>query len=238
MRTQTKATARKGATIATPARRTRTARAQGKDATTTTAAKKQRKAAKANKPAAPDKPTPAMLRIVKELPAANRGQDTIAILHDASTHVITDYAKHGVAVKVGDNFDERKAAYLKAVRARAEAPKGPGHLAQGLDGRNAPHSVKAHQDHKRGVGKPAKADKTAKKQARKVAREAKAAPKADDARRITIVDKKFTFGGDGTARRASWDACKSSKTVAEYLKAGGKAKYLPRWVASGAIKLA
>jgi hypothetical protein len=31
--------------------------------------------------------------------------------------------------------------------------------------------------------------------------------------------------------------CKASKTVAEYVQKGGKAKYLPRWVQAGAIKL-
>lgn len=215
---------------------TRTTRAQGRDKPTATAAKKARgrAAARRNNAAAPNTPTPAMLRIVKELSAANRGNDTVAILHDGTTHVVTDYHTNGVTVKVGDNFDDRKKAYLAKVRERAEH-KGPGHLAKGLDGRNAPHSVKAHQDHKRGTAKPAA--KAEKKAERKAARAARAAPKSDDARKITIVDKKFTFGGDGTARRASWDACKAAKTVADYLKAGGKAKYLPRWVSSGAIKL-
>lgn len=200
---------------------------------TTTAAKKARKTAAAAK-AVPA----ANLRHVKEVTGANRGHDTIAILHDGSTHTVTDYARQGVTVKVGEDFDARKAAYLKKVAADAAKPKGPGHLAKGLDARTAPHSAKAVADNaaaaRKGVAKPGKAEKKA---ARKTERAAKAAPKSDDNRRITIVDKKFTFGGDGTARRASWDAAKASKTVAEYAKAGGKLKYLPRWVSAGAIKL-
>lgn len=70
----------------------------------------------------------------------------------------------------------------------------------------------------------------------------KAAPKAKEAkaeadRKITILDKKYVYGGEGSLRRASWDACKASKTTAEYKAKGGAAKYLSRFEAAGAIKL-
>ncbi len=54
--------------------------------------------------------------------------------------------------------------------------------------------------------------------------------------RIT-ADKKFAFGGEGSKRRASWDALRSlkRKTVAAYKAAGGQAKYLSRWEKAGYI---
>lgn len=114
-------------------------------------------------------------------------------------------------------------------------------LARGLDARNSPHSAKSVQDDRAKAKASNKTDKVAekaKKQVeRKAERAAKAAPKADDARKITIVDKKFTFGREGTARNLSWLACTKAKTVADYAKAGGALKYLPRWVSAGAIKL-
>lgn len=181
-------------------------------------------------------------KTIAQVTSANRGHDTIAILNDGSTHTVTDYTAKGVSVKAGMDFERTKTTYLALLRGEKEAAKAPkpvGHLAKGLDGRSAPHSAKAVADNhaaaKKAAAKPAK---EAKKAERKAARAEKAAPKADDNRKITIVDKKFTFGGDGTARRASWDACKASKTVAEFIGKGGKAKYLPRWVASGAVKLA
>ena len=114
-------------------------------------------------------------------------------------------------------------------------------LARGLDGRNAPHSKAALRAERAAAKGTNKADKRAEREKakaeRKAARAARAAPKADDTRRITILDKNFTFGREGTARNLSWLACKKAKTVADYAKAGGKLKYLPRWAAAGAIKL-
>lgn len=124
---------------------------------------------------------------------------------------------------------------------RRESEKQPARLAKGLDVQNAPHSTKAAHDRnaKQKAAEPAKAKPAPEKQAARVeAKAAKAAPKADDSRKIIVLDKKFVYGGDGTARRAAWDACKAGKTVAEYAAAGGALKYLPRWVAAGAIKLA
>lgn len=124
-------------------------------------------------------------------------------------------------------------------REKAAKAKPVGHLAKGLDAQNSPHSVKAIADAKRKAGPAAKAaPKVAeKKVARTAERAAKAAPKADDARKIKVLDRKFTYGKEGTSRRASWDACMKAQTVADYAKAGGALKYLPRWVAAGAIKL-
>lgn len=121
-------------------------------------------------------------------------------------------------------------------------------LANGLTGRNAPNCGAALQDAKAKLAKgkatpqvpalkgmaplgikpkAAKADKPAK------------APKvtADDTRKLVIVDKKFTFGGEGTSRRAAWNATTKAKTVADYIAAGGARKYLARWEKAGAIKL-
>lgn len=137
-------------------------------------------------------------------------------------------------------------SYRKFTELWAETKKNsPATLAGGLDGRNAPHSSKAVSD-KRGAAKGTnKADKVqarkateqVKKAERKAVRAEKAAPKADDNRKIAIVDKKFSYGKEGSARNASWLACKGSKTVAEYAAKGGALKYLPRWVSAGAIKL-
>lgn len=143
------------------------------------------------------------------------------------------------AAKLGLSFRAFKEVFAEAKRTAT------GKLAQGLDGRSAPHSAKAAADHNSAARGTNKADKaqsrkateTAKKAERKAAAQAKAAPKADDNRKIAVLDKKFTYGKDGTARRASWDACKASKTVAEYAAKGGALKYLPRWVSAGAIKL-
>lgn len=129
-------------------------------------------------------------------------------------------------------------------REKAAKAKPVGHLAKGLDAQNSPHSVKAIADARRKAplerlkhhvtGAIARGEKKA---VRAVERAAKAAPKADDTRRIKVLDRKFTYGKEGTARRASWDACMKAQTVADYAKAGGALKYLPRWVAAGAIKL-
>lgn len=114
-------------------------------------------------------------------------------------------------------------------------------MARGLSTRDAPHSAKSMYDHRRHEKTSNKADarqaRLEREANRKAARAKRAAPKADDERKITIVDKKFSFGREGSARNASWLACKKSKTVAEYADKGGALKYLPRWVSAGAIKL-
>lgn len=187
-------------------------------------------------------------------PKAAKNPDTITtVIHDRSgAHVVITSAADATLSypRNRETAELRKVAVvggsLKAVSAAIKAmPPKEATLAKGIDSRNAPHSVKAHADNKRAArgakaeapAKAPKADKATAKAERKAARAAKAAPKSDDSRKITIVDKKFTFGGEGTTRRASWDAVKSGSTVADYVKAGGKAKYLPRWVSAGAIKL-
>lgn len=216
---------------------------------TVTAAKAARKAASAAKAAGqfvPGYPKVPVVtgkgttgRTIATIVSANRGQDQLAILNDGSKHPCTKHLGAGVAVKPGMLWDTVNSQLLAIQRsdaeARSAAPKPSAGLATGVDARSAPHSAKAVSD-QRGAGKAAKAAKPD-KAAKKAARAAKAAPKADDARKIKLVDKKYSYGGEGTARRASWDAARSSATVQAYLKAGGKAKYLPRFVAAGAIQL-
>lgn len=133
---------------------------------------------------------------------------------------------------VGGSYKAVKDAYAVAV---ANPPKAG--LAKGLDARSAPHSAKSVAD-AAGKGNPAKAPaKADKKAAKKAERAEKAAPKGDDTRAIKILKKDFAFGREGSARRASWDACLKSGNVAAYAKAGGALKYLPRWASAGAIKL-
>lgn len=134
---------------------------------------------------------------------------------------------------VGKSFKAFSDAW-KVAKANPPAAK----LANGLDGRSAPHSAKAAGDSNRKNPAP-KGPKPAeaKKAARKEVAAAKATPKADDTRAITVVKKDFAFGRDGTARRDNWNRCLKAKTVAAYIAAGGAAKYLTRWVAAGAIKL-
>lgn len=86
--------------------------------------------------------------------------------------------------------------------------------------------------------KPAKAAAPAKAPAIAVAKGGqKMAPVPAD-RKIVVVDKKFVFGGEGTKRRAAWALAAKAKTVADYVASGGPRKYLVRWSAAGAIKLA
>lgn len=125
---------------------------------------------------------------------------------------------------------------------RAKQPAG--HLARGVDGHNSPQTTAAHAAKKQAERKAAKATEKpapkpteAKKEARKAERAEKAAPKAGDKRAITILKKDFAFGKEGTARRQSWDKALKAKTVDAYISAGGAAKYLPRWVSAGAVKL-
>lgn len=143
--------------------------------------------------------------------------------------------------KISRETGAKRVSQIEAERnAKLATPKPVGHLAAGLDGRNSPHSAKAVQDNRAAArkGEPAPKPAVAKKEARKAAKAATAAPKADDQRKITIVKKDFAFGREGTARRSSWDICLKAKTAAEYIAKGGAAKYLPRWVSAGAIKLA
>lgn len=142
------------------------------------------------------------------------------------------------AAQVGKTF-----LIAKKLAESIKAAQPAGHLARGVDGHNSPHSTKAHADKRAAERKGAKAAEpkpsptAAKKEARKAERAEKAAPKAGDKRTITVVDKGFTFGREGSARRDNWDKAVKAKTVDAYLSAGGAAKYLPRWVAAGAIKL-
>lgn len=133
---------------------------------------------------------------------------------------------------------ERSAAIRKG---EIEPTKEREGMARGLSNRDAPHSAKSLYDHRRTEKASGKADarqaRLAKEVQAKAARAARAAPKADDTRKITILDKNYTFGREGSARNASWAACTKAKTVADYAKAGGALKYLPRWVAAKAIKL-
>lgn len=120
---------------------------------------------------------------------------------------------------------------------KANPPKAQ--LAKGLGAHNAPHAAKSVSD---AAAKGRAAGKAAPKTAPKAkATTAKAAPKGDDTRKIALLKKDFTFGGDGSARRTSWDICaaviKAKGTAGDYVNKGGKAKYLPRWVSAGAIKL-
>lgn len=181
--------------------------------------------------------------------AANNGQTDMAVTNDGSAHVCDKHLAAGIVCKAGVNWATAHNDYLAMQRREAEAAKHPAVMARGTDSRTAPHSAKAVADGRKAkAGAPAadraqkKADKEAAKTAKKAERKAKAAPKADDTRKLTIADKKFTFGGEGTARRACWDAAvkvaKAKGTAADYIAAGGKAKYLPRWVSAGAIKLA
>lgn len=117
-------------------------------------------------------------------------------------------------------------------------------LARGIKGGQAPQSAKALQQARDKVAASTKADKAAESAKAKATKpaptrktDAVAAPKGDDKRTITIVQKDFVFGRTGSARNDSWLACVKAKTVADYAVKGGKLKYLPRWVAAGAIKL-
>jgi hypothetical protein len=77
------------------------------------------------------------------------------------------------------------------------------------------------------AAKAAKADKPKK--------EPKATAAADT-RKITVVTKECPYR-EGSKRAASWAALKGAKTVADYVAAGGAAKYVSRWEGEGHIKL-
>lgn len=214
---------------------------------TTTAAKKARKAAKAGGKAAPKaapKAVPGTPPKIVEAKSTVNGSHLVVSADNGEKFTIRSglVGDKAFAAMAAVGKDYRKAE-AKA-KELTEAAKAPGHLAKGVDSRNSPHSAKSVADRKakeRPLTKAAQNDHRAIKEAKarkaKAERAAKAAPKADDDRKITVVDKKFAYGKEGTSRRASWDACTKSKTVAEYAAKGGALKYLPRWTAAGAIKL-
>lgn len=181
---------------------------------------------------------PAKSDIIKSVKPITSGMDGMAVDAPGQKTLLIPNAKMTgslmTACVVGGSYS--KAAKLWAEQSSAK-------LANGVDSRSAPHSAKAVADNKAAGSN--KADKkvaatkakTDAKAERKAKRAEKAAPKADDNRKVTIVDKKFTYGREGSSRRSAWDALKSGMTVAAYIAAGGKAKYLPRWVAANAIKL-
>lgn len=89
-------------------------------------------------------------------------------------------------------------------------------------------------------GAAPKADKAASKSkgnpdALKKAREARAEA-GPDVRKITITNKENPYR-EGSNRAASFNALKGAKTVEDYKTAGGKTKYLSRWVDEGRITL-
>lgn len=89
-------------------------------------------------------------------------------------------------------------------------------------------------------GAAPKADKAATKSkgnpdALKKAREARAEA-GPDVRKITITNKENPYR-EGSNRAASFNALKGAKTVEDYKTAGGKTKYLSRWVEEGRITL-
>jgi hypothetical protein len=71
-------------------------------------------------------------------------------------------------------------------------------------------------------------------EALKKAREARET--GPDLRKITILNKENPYR-EGSGRAASWDALKGAKTVEDYKTAGGKAKYISRWVEEARIKV-
>lgn len=89
-------------------------------------------------------------------------------------------------------------------------------------------------------GAAPKAEKAATKSkgnpdALKKAREARAEA-GPDVRKITITNKENPYR-EGSNRAASFNALKGAKTVEDYKTAGGKTKYLSRWVDEGRIAL-
>lgn len=107
-------------------------------------------------------------------------------------------------------------------------------LARGLDSQNSPHSVAAA----RAKREAAKRDELKAREAKgKAERKAKREAVSTETTRITILNKAFVFGREGSTRNACWQTCLKSKTVGDYLGNGGAKKYLPRWEAAGAIRL-
>lgn len=179
--------------------------------------------------------------VIKSVKGATGGDYTAIVAPGHDTLLVKSVhwtAALGKVAVVGGSFKEAVKLHKEIV---ANPPQAS--LARGITGRDAPQSSKAVAD-RRGTGNPTvkasakPAPKAAAKKAeRKAAKAEKAAPKGDDTRAITIVKKDFAFGREGTARRSCWDKALKAKTVAAYIAAGGAAKYLPRWVSAGAIKL-
>lgn len=57
-----------------------------------------------------------------------------------------------------------------------------------------------------------------------------------DTRKLTITNKENPYR-EGSNRAASFDALKGAKTVQDYLDAGGKGKYISRWVEEDRISV-
>lgn len=81
--------------------------------------------------------------------------------------------------------------------------------------------------------KPAKSKGNPEALAKARAARAEAGP---DVRKITVKNKENPYR-DGSGRAAAFDALKGAKTVEDYKSAGGKVKYLSRWVEEGRIEL-
>lgn len=118
---------------------------------------------RANAPKPKPKPEPEPVkppqRAIRELTGANRGQDTIAILHDMSVHTVTKYLGMDVKLAVGDNYDEKTREYeaaLNADKVRRGKPNGPAVLAKGAEGEH--HSARAAADSRKGQKPPAYKD--------------------------------------------------------------------------------
>lgn len=107
-------------------------------------------------------------------------------------------------------------------------------LARGLDVHNSPHSVAAARA-KREAAK--RDERKAREQASKAERKQKREAVSTDSTKITILNKDFVFGREGSTRNACWQTCLRSKTVGDYLGNGGAKKYLTRWEAAKAIRL-
>lgn len=87
------------------------------------------------------------------------------------------------------------------------------------------------------VGGGGKVAKKGKGNAEALAKARKAKAEAGpDTRKIKIVNKENPYRAESN-RAASFDALKGAKTVEDYVAAGGKTKYLSRWVSEGRITL-
>lgn len=107
-------------------------------------------------------------------------------------------------------------------------------LARGLDSQNSPHSVAAARAKREAFARDQRKEREVKA---KVERKQKREAVSSDATKITILNKAYVFGREGSTRNACWQTCLGSKTVGDYLANGGAKKYLPRWEAAKAIRL-
>lgn len=110
-------------------------------------------------------------------------------------------------------------------------------LARGLDARNSPHSAAAMRAKRQAAKASVVTERKVREATAKAERKAKREAVSTDSTRITIVNKAFVFGREGSTRNACWQTCLRSKTVGDYLGNGGAKKYLARWEAAGAIRL-